>query len=49
MRRKRCEDCKQLKEDVKITNCPYAEDVHNDPNVKIQVCDDCYKERVMDI
>lgn len=49
MKRKRCEDCGQLKDDVVITNCPYAEDINNNPNVRVQLCDACYRERVMSI
>lgn len=48
MKRKRCEDCGQLKEDVKITNCPFAEEINNEL-IKVKICDACYKERLWGI
>lgn len=44
-----CDDCHNAKPDVKQTFCPYSADVHNDPSVECQLCDDCYHERCMDI
>lgn len=43
-----CDDCEQVKPDVKKTTCPYAEEI-NDSIVECQLCDDCYHERCMDI
>lgn len=43
-----CQDCKKVRFDTASTTCPYSEDV-NDTRVDIQVCPDCYHERVMNI
>ena len=44
----RCDDCKQCKEDVHDTFCPYDADIH-EKETPITICNDCYKERSYDI
>lgn len=43
-----CDDCGKQKEDVKLTTCPYAEEI-NDEIQECYLCDDCYQERANDI
>ena len=43
-----CEDCEKDKPDVKVVDCPFAQEVFNEV-VECQVCDDCYYKRLMDI
>lgn len=40
----RCEDCKQQKQSVRETTCPYDDDVEDIKTPAI-LCDECYKER----
>lgn len=44
----RCEDCEKITGDVRFTNCPYAEEIH-EKQVPVYLCQSCYKERCMDI
>lgn len=43
-----CDDCGKTKEDVRHTNCPYAEEINNSI-VLVNLCGYCYHERCMDI
>ena len=43
-----CDDCGKANEDVRSTNCPYAEEIY-DSIVPCNLCSDCYHERCMDI
>lgn len=43
-----CEQCGQVKPDVKIVIDPYDADVNNDPH-DARLCDDCYGQRLDDI
>ena len=43
-----CEGCNRAKKDVQTCNDPYALDVYNE-EVEVNLCDDCYSERVADI
>lgn len=47
-RYKKCQDCEQMKKDVDVCYCPYQEDI-NEAKVRIEVCDNCYRERAADI
>lgn len=42
-----CDDC-GTKEGVRETTCPYASEIGN-KEIEITVCDNCYRERAMDI
>ena len=44
----KCDDCGKIHKDVKRVNCPYAEEIHN-TKIKVNLCDDCYRERANDI
>ena len=44
----RCQDCEQIKDDVKNTTCPFASEIHNE-TLHITVCEDCEYERAMNI
>jgi hypothetical protein len=44
-----CDDCGEAKPDVRLTNCPYCADIHNNPDVSAMLCDDCFQERCNDI
>lgn len=41
---KKCDDCGKNKPDVKLSNCPYTDEIDNE-KVKLLMCDDCYAER----
>lgn len=43
-----CADCKEIKADVSLVNCPFQEDVY-DRQIPVYLCDACFHERVMDI
>ena len=43
-----CDDCGEKKEDVELTTCPFAEEIH-DVKEYCYLCDDCLKERALDI
>lgn len=45
---KKCKDCGTIKDDVRIRDCPYAEEIH-DMILKVYICDNCFHERAMDI
>lgn len=44
----RCQDCKQEKDDVHDTFCPYESEIY-DNSVPITVCQDCYDERSYEV
>jgi hypothetical protein len=43
----KCEDCEEVREDVKETLCPFVQEIH-DEDVPATLCEDCYHERCMD-
>lgn len=44
----RCDDCKERKEDVEKTFCPYSEEI-NETQIEAYLCNECYKKRIEDI
>jgi hypothetical protein len=44
----KCEDCGKIGDDVEVTICPFAQEIH-DEEIEVTICDDCYHERCMDI
>lgn len=44
----KCQDCGVINDTVKITFCPYAQEL-NGEKIEITVCDDCYVDRGHDI
>lgn len=44
----KCDDCGKEKDDVRDTNCPYANEINNE-EIPCALCDDCYDERCMAI
>jgi hypothetical protein len=44
----KCDDCKQEKNDVEQTFCPFAEEIHNE-KVAVKLCKDCYLNRCDEI
>lgn len=47
-RTKRCEDCKQVKDDAVIRLDPYEQDVNN-RDIAVLLCNSCSHERAMEI
>ena len=47
-KRRRCQVCGLLKDDVVTDIDPYIQDVHG-KEVKVAMCSDCYSESVADI
>jgi hypothetical protein len=43
-----CDDCHEAKHDVKVTTCPFTEEIY-DKKISVTLCNDCYYERCMDI
>jgi len=43
-----CDDCGEEGADVEATNCPFAKEVYDD-FIEMNLCDECYQERMMDI
>lgn len=43
-----CQDCGKDDETVKVTNCPFQEEIHGIIN-KIIICKACYERRLEEI